>query len=136
LTVFHNNATEYTQICNNYINSAGEVSCSIDLSTPTCYNILMNTTYSDGERRVLVNGEICTYERASMGVVGIFAAFLLVCAFTGMGVYFGAPGALIGMVSGLTMAALLGMVPPVMFPMVVVMDIVLGGIAAYLVRGA
>jgi len=136
LTMFHNNATAFTQVCSISINSAGSVFCSVNASIQECYNILMNATYNDGERRVLVSGEVCTYNSPSMGAVGIFAAFLLVCAFTGMGVYFGAPGALIGMASGLTMAALMGMVPPIMFPLVIVMDVVLGGIAAYLVRGA
>lgn len=136
LSVIYNNASSYVQKCFNIIPSAGSLSCSLNVSIQACYLVLMNATYTDGERRVLVSGQVCTYERSSMGVVGIFAAFLLVCAFTGMGVYFGAPGALIGMASGLTMAALMGMVPPVMFPLVVVMDIVLGGIAAYLVRGA
>jgi hypothetical protein len=137
LSVFHNNATGYELKCANSINSAGMVDCLINTSiASTCYNILLNATYYGGEKRTLVAGQICTDEKQSMGVIGIFAAFLLVCAFTGMGVYFGAPGALIGMASGLTMAALMGMMPPIMFPAVIVMDVVLAGVAAYLVRGA
>jgi hypothetical protein len=136
LYAYYNNATAYQRVCLDTINSAGMVECTLNSSIQTCYHFMMNATYTDGERRTLVAGEVCTYERGNMGLVGVFAAFILVCAFTGMGVYFGAPGSFIGMATGLTLATLFGFVPAVMFPIVIVMDIVLCGIAAYMVRGS
>lgn len=136
LTVIHNNATSYNVTCTNSISTAGMVSCTLNTTIQTCYNLILNATYSNSEKKVLVAGEICTYERPNMGQVGIFGVLLLVAAFTGMGVYFGAPGAFVGMAAGLTLSALIGFVPAIMFPVVIVLDIVLGGIAAYMVRGA